>query len=151
VNRKMLGLILVCALATPALVAAAPSLGTGKPIVAKTVAAGKMQATTIHAGTGSMILESFRISPGGTFGWHRHGAPVAVLVTRGTLTAFDPTVNGCAPFKVTKGQSFVEPANHVHLVRNDGRTAATVYALYLGVRNPNAANVEAKQPPGCDA
>ena len=149
-NRKVLGLILVCAL-----VPAVPSLATGngiaKPIVAKTIAVGKMQATTIQAGKGSMILESFKISPGGTFGWHRHGAPVAVVVTRGTLTAFDPTVDGCAPFKVTKGQSFVEPANHVHLVRNDGRSPVTVYAVYLGVRKPNRANIEAKQPPGCNA
>ncbi len=145
-NTKMLGLIVVCALAT-----AAPSLATGGPIVAKPLAVGTMQATTIHAGTGTMILESFKISPGGSFGWHRHGAPVAVMVTGGTLTAFDPAVNGCAPFTVTKGQSFVEPANHVHLVRNDGRKPATVLALYLGVPTRNGANVAAAQPRGCHA
>jgi quercetin dioxygenase-like cupin family protein len=98
-----------------------------------------------------MILESFKILPGGNFGWHRHGAPVAVVVTGGTLSVFDPTVNACAPFKVTKGQSFVEPPNHVHLARNDGKTPVTLYALYLGVPKPSGANVGAVQPRGCNA
>jgi quercetin dioxygenase-like cupin family protein len=146
-KTKVFGLILVCALAT-----AVPSLATGKPpIIAKAVAVGTMQATTIHAGTGSMILESFKILPGGSFGWHVHGAPVAVVVTGGTLTVFDPKVQACAPFKVTKGQSFVEPANHVHLARNDGKAPVTLYALYLGVPKPSAANIKATQPPGCNA
>ena len=38
-----------------------------------------------------MILETYTIKPGGSFGWHAHGAPVAVVVTAGTLTVFDPT------------------------------------------------------------
>ena len=145
-NVKLLGLALVVALAT-----AAPSLGSGTPIVAKAVAVGTMQATTVHAQTGSMILESFRIAPGGSFGWHKHGAAVAVIVTGGTLTVFDPTVASCAPFKVSKGQSFVEPANHVHLARNDGKTPVTVYALYLGVPKTAEANHAMTAPPGCNA
>jgi len=143
---RLLGLAVVCALAT-----AAPSLGGGTPIVAKAVAVGTMQATTIHANAGSMILESFKIAPGGSFGWHRHGSPVAVVVTGGTLTVFDPTVASCAPFKVSKGQSFVEPANHVHLARNVGKTPVTLYALYLGVPKKAEANQGEAEPAGCNA
>jgi quercetin dioxygenase-like cupin family protein len=143
---KMLGLILGGALAM-----AAPSQATAPPVFAQPVAVGNMQATTIHAQHGAMILDSIKIAPGGSFGWHTHGAPVAVVVTGGTLTVFDPSVGNCAPFKVSKGQSFVEPANHVHLARNDGTTQVTLYALYLGIPKPAAANVKAAEPAGCSA
>ena len=141
---KLVGLAVVCALAT-----AAPSFGQDLPIVARAVAAGKIQATTIKVKTGETILESYRIAPGGSFGWHVHGAPVAVVVASGTLTVFDPTVGNCKPFSVSKGMSFVEPANHVHFARNDGKTPALVYALYLGL--PTAADVYHRQtePAGC--
>jgi quercetin dioxygenase-like cupin family protein len=98
-----------------------------------------------------MILDSITVNPGGNFGWHTHGSPVAVVVTSGTLTVFDPSVNGCAPFKVSKGQSFFEPANHLHLARNDGTTPATLYALYLGVPKGVQPNIPGTQPAGCNA
>ena len=143
---KLLGLALLCALAT-----AAPSFGTGTPIVAKQIAVGKIQATTIQAQSGTTLLESYRVMPGASFGWHAHGAPVAVVVASGTLTVFDPTVNNCTPFTGTKGMSFVEPANHLHLARNDGKKPALVYALYLGL--PKLADVvhSGSTPPGCNA
>jgi len=143
---KMLGVLLVSALAT-----AATAFAVATPIVATPIAVGTMKATTIHAKSGAMIVDSIKIAPGGNFGWHTHGAPVAVVVTGGTLTVFDPTVSGCAPFKVSKGQSFVEPANHVHLARNDGQKPVTLYAVYLGVAKSSAANAPAPKPAGCDA
>jgi quercetin dioxygenase-like cupin family protein len=143
---KLFGVALVCALAT-----AAPSLGGDPPIVAKALAVGKMKATTIHATAGSMVLDAITIKPGGSFGWHTHSSPVAVVVTGGTLTVFDPSVANCAPFKVSKGQSFVEPANHLHLARNEGNRGVTLYALYLGVPKGHAANVRAQAPASCNA
>ena len=143
---KLLGLALIVGLAT-----AAPSIGADPPIVAKALGVGTMGATTIHAKAGSMILESIKIAPGGTFGWHTHGSPVAVVVTAGTLTVFDPAVAKCKPFKVSKGLSFVEPAGHVHLARNDGKTTVTVYAMYLGLPKKAAANAPATVPTGCNA
>lgn len=131
--------------------AAAPSRGGGAPITAQALALGQFHATTIRATTGTAVLDRITIEPGGNFGWHTHGAPVAVVVTGGTLTVFDPTVGGCKPFKVSKGQSFVEPANHVHLARNDGHVAVTLYAMYLGLPKPAQANVPASRPSGCAA
>jgi quercetin dioxygenase-like cupin family protein len=145
-NIKLLGLPFICALAM-----AAPLQAAAPPIFAQPIAVGKMKATTIHAQTGSVILDSIKIAPGGNFGWHTHGAPVAVVVTGGTLTVFDPAVGDCAPFKVSKGQSFVEPANHVHLARNDGTKPVTLYAMYLGLSKPGAANAPAAEPEGCSA
>jgi quercetin dioxygenase-like cupin family protein len=143
---KLLGLIAVGALAI-----AAPSFGGEQPIIAKPVAVGMMKATTIHAQSGAVVLDSIRVAPGGSFGWHTHGAPVAVVVTGGTLTVFDPAVSSCKPFKVSKGQSFVEPANHVHLARNDGKKPATLYAMYLGLPTTGKANIGAPAPNGCNA
>ena len=145
-KRTFLGLALVTTLA-----AAAPSIAAAPPIVATPLAVGAMHATTIKAQTGSAILESIVIAPGGSFGWHKHGAPVAVVVAKGTLTVLDPTVGNCTPFKVSKGQSFVEPANHVHLARNDTHSPVQVYAFYLGVRKVAQANVGVSTPQGCSA
>jgi quercetin dioxygenase-like cupin family protein len=64
---------------------------------------------------------------------------------------FDPQVGNCAPFRVSKGQSFVEPANHVHLARNDGKKPVTLYAMFLGVPKPSLGQVPASQPAGCSA
>jgi quercetin dioxygenase-like cupin family protein len=143
---KLLALTVVLALA-----AAAPSFGKGLPIVARVIAAGKIHATTIHAQTGTTILESYRIAPGASFGWHAHGAPVAVVVASGTLTVFDPAVDSCKPFTVSKGMSFVEPANHVHLARNDTKTPAVVYALYLGVPKASDVVYGESTPAACNA
>lgn len=143
---KLLGLLLVSALALAAVATAGAPL-----IVAKPIAVGTMQATTIHAQTGAAVLDSITIRPGGNFGWHVHGAPVAVIVTGGTLTVFDPKVQGCAPFTVSKGQSFVEPANHVHLARNDGTTNVTLYAFYMGFKKASQANQSKTRPGGCNA
>ena len=143
---KLLGLLLLVALAlATAATAAAP------PIMAKPIAIGTMQAMTIHAQSGAAILDQITIQPGGNFGWHVHGAPVAVVVTGGTLTVFDPKVQGCEPFKVSKGQSFVEPANHVHLARNDTSKPVTLYALYLGAPKGAAIDVAKPEPAGCNA
>jgi len=145
-KRTFLGLALVTSLA-----AAAPSVAGAPPIVATPLAVGAMHATTIKAQTGSAILESIVIAPGGSFGWHEHGAPVAVVVAKGTLTVLDPAVGNCKPFTVSKGQSFVEPANHVHLARNDTQSPVKVYAFYLGVRKAAQANAGVSAPEGCSA
>jgi quercetin dioxygenase-like cupin family protein len=135
-----------------ALVLAAPSIGAGTPIVSKALAVGSMPAPlTIHAKAGSMVLESITIKPGGNFGWHTHGSAVAVVVTGGTLTVFDPSVTSCAPFKVSKGQAFVEPAGHLHLARNDGTRPVTLYAWYLGLPKGTQPNIPGSEPAGCNA
>jgi quercetin dioxygenase-like cupin family protein len=138
--------------AAAALVMAASSMGAGTPIVAKALGVGTSGApVTIKVKPGAMVVESIKVAPGGNFGWHVHGSPVAVVITSGTLTVFDPTVANCKPFKVSKGQSFVEPANHLHLARNDGTKPVTLYAMYLGVPKGAEPNVGGTAPAGCNA
>ena len=142
---KLLGLVAVVVL-----VAAAPSLGGGAPVTARVLGYGSMPATTIQTKAGTMILDAITIAPGGSFGWHTHGAPVAVVVKSGTLTVLDPSINGCKPFTVSKGKAFVEPAGHVHLARNDTKTTVTVYAMFLGLKTAKAATAPAATPPSCN-
>ena len=143
--------MLLIAAASAALVAAATSLGAVPPVVATPVAAGTIASPiTVKVKPGAMVVTSITVAPGGNFGWHTHGAPVAVVVTGGTLTVFDPAIGNCAPFKVSKGQAFVEPANHVHLARNEGSKPATLYATYLGVSTGAKPNAPAKRPAGCN-
>jgi quercetin dioxygenase-like cupin family protein len=145
-----LTLLITSALA--ALVLAAVSLGADTPITARMLAYGTVNAPiTVKVRPGAMIVERFTVAPGGSFGWHVHGSPVAVVVTGGTLTVFDPAIGNCAPFKVSKGMAFIEPANHIHLARNDGTAPASVIATYLGVPKPAEANQAQTQPAGCDA
>src|SRR5215471_12616172 len=134
-----------------ALVAAATSSGASRPIIAQPRAVGTIASPiTVKVKPGAMVVETITIKPGGSFGWHTHGAPVAVVVTGGTLTVLDPSVNHCTPFKVSKGMAFIEPANHLHLARNDGSTPATVYATYLGVPKGAPANKPGSQPASCN-
>ena len=95
---KLLGLAFVCALA-----AAAPSVGSGPPIVARMLAVGKMQATTIDVKAGTTVLDvdqdrarrKLRLAHARLAGRGRRD--------RGTLTVFDPTVAGCAAVQGLEG------------------------------------------------
>ena len=147
----MLKLQLLCLVLLTALAAATSSPAAAPLVTSRALALGTMGKTTIHTGAGAMILDSITIEPGGSFGWHAHPAPVAVVVTGGRLTVFDPAVRKCAAFHVSKGQAFVEPADHVHLARNDGSTPVTAYALYLGVAEGASANAARQVPAGCHA
>ena len=144
--------LLVLAVAAALVVVVGASAGAGPPIFATPLAAGTIGAPiTVKVKPGAMLVERITVKPGGNFGWHVHGSPVAVVVTSGTLTVFDPTIGHCAPFKVSKGQAFIEPANHVHTARNDGSKPAKLYATYLGVPTAAQANAPAKEPAGCNA
>ena len=135
--------------ALAALTVTGSSFAGSPPVVAQPLALGKMAAVAIQGQTGNAILTRITMPPGSTFGWHEHGAPVAVIVKSGTLTVLDPAIGACKPFTVGAGASFVEPANHVHLARNDGKKTVVVYALYLGVGAGTAANRAVSAPTGC--
>jgi quercetin dioxygenase-like cupin family protein len=135
-----------------ALAAAATASAATAPITATPLGVGTNKTPlTLTAKPGSMVVDLIKIQPGGNFGWHTHGAAVAVVVVKGTLTVFDPSVASCAPFKVGKGAGFVEPADHIHLARNDGTTTVVLYATYLGIPKGALANKPGTQPSGCSA
>lgn len=142
---KLFGLV-----ALGVLIAAAPSFSASPPIIAKALAVGTIKAPfTVNAKAGAMIVEAITVKPGGSFGWHTHGSAVAVVMASGTLTVYDPTVAKCAAQRVSKGQSFIEPAGHIHMARNEGTKPATLYAFYLGLPSGAQANRPGATPTGC--
>jgi quercetin dioxygenase-like cupin family protein len=144
--------MLVAAALAGALVVAATAIAGKPPIFAQARAVGAIKTPmTLKVKPGAMVLDAITIQPGGSFGWHTHSSPVAVVVTSGTLTVYDPSVAGCAPFKVSKGLAFIEPANHVHLARNDTAKPVTLYAMYLGIPAGANPNNPSSQPTGCSA
>ena len=143
----------LCLLAAAVLVAATTTSAAGPPIIGTPLAVGKMVVpfeASAKAGE-TTIVEQIKIKPGGSFGWHSHGSPVAVVIQSGTLTLLDKSVANCAPQHLSKGQAAFEPANHVHLARNDTQKTVTLYAVYLALPKGVAPNKPATTPAGCSA
>lgn len=112
---------------------------------------------SIHFNTGAVKLQTkepvdfitatVAIAAGGTSGWHSHPGIVLVSVVSGTLTFYDAA---CVGTVYAAGSSFVESGDVPGLVRNEGTTAASVFATYLvPAGTPNSAlRVDAANP-GC--
>jgi oxalate decarboxylase/phosphoglucose isomerase-like protein (cupin superfamily) len=83
-------------------------------------------------------------------------APVAVAVSGGTLTLYDSKDPSCTATRYSAGQGFIEPANHIHIARNEGTKTVSLYAIYLGVpgqwrKNPTPLDAYVKAPGNCPA
>jgi quercetin dioxygenase-like cupin family protein len=142
---KLLGCAMLVALVT-----AAASTAATPPIVGTPIGVGTLKGPiTVNAKPGAIVVELIKIAPGGDFGWHTHGSAVAVVITSGTLTVWDPTVASCAPQRYTKGAGFIEPTSHLHRARNEGTKPVTLYATYLGVPKGVQPNIPGKVAPGC--
>ena len=71
-------------------------------------------------GISDFHVNQVTIQPGGTLGWHYHPGPSFVVVKSGTATFYmgdDPT---CTRHVIPTGGTLFEPANMVHIVRNEG-------------------------------
>ena len=84
-------------------------------------------------GDSELFVQSNTWQPGGSTGWHTHPGWSLIMVTSGTITAYDGDDPGCTPHVYTAGQSFVDPGGgHVHLIRNESTTqVATGVAVQL--------------------
>jgi quercetin dioxygenase-like cupin family protein len=70
-------------------------------------------------GVSDLHLNQVTIQSGGTLGWHYHPGPSFVIVKSGTASFYmgdDPT---CTPHVIPTGGTLFEPANMVHIVRNE--------------------------------
>jgi hypothetical protein len=47
--------------------------------------------------------------PGGTTGWHTHPGHSLIIVTAGTVTAYEGNDPDCTPHVYTQGMGFVDP------------------------------------------
>jgi quercetin dioxygenase-like cupin family protein len=103
------------------------------------------------AKSSDLLFLKATVQPGGSFGWHTHRSAVAVAILAGTLTLYDSSSANCAAEPMTAGHGFVEPANHVHLARNEGKTPVRLLVAYLGAPHGKTPDVPAAKPARCEA
>jgi hypothetical protein len=79
-----------------------------------------------------LYVQSNVWQPGGTTGWHTHPGHSLIIVTAGTVTAYEGDDRRCRPHVYTAGMGFVdEGGDHVHVIRNEGAIEARTIAVQL--------------------
>ena len=88
-------------------------------------------------------------APGGSTGWHSHPGHSLIVVTAGTLTAYEGDDPDCKPTLYTQGMGFVDPGgDHVHNIRNEGTVEARTIAVQL-IPADAARRIDAENPGNC--
>ena len=95
---------------------------------------------------------SCRTTPGNrgdSTGWHTHPGASLIIVTQGTVTAYEGDDPDCSPHVYTAGQTFVDPGGgHVHLIRNQTNAVAKTVAVQLVPHGPMR-RIDAPAPGNC--
>ena len=96
-------------------------------------------------GSSDMYVQSNVWDPAGSTGWHTHPGASLIVVTAGTVTAYEGDDPDCEPTVYTPGMGIVDPGgDHVHVLRNEGAVEARTIAVQLipaaGVRRIDAAD-----------
>ena len=83
-------------------------------------------------GPSDALMAKITVAPGAsTGGWHMHDGPVITAVAKGTATLYDSDDPTCTPHVMTAGQAQVEPARHIHIVRNESKGPLELYVTFL--------------------
>jgi len=83
-------------------------------------------------GLSDVYVQSNVWQPGGTSGWHTHPGHSLIIVTAGTVTAYEGNDPTCKPKVYAVGMGFVDPGGgHVHLIRHEGAVPARTIAVQL--------------------
>jgi hypothetical protein len=148
VKSKLLSAIVLVALALAAYtgnVMATPATGfSGTTLAKATYGEIDSHVHTIPAswdeliktkGLSDLYVQQNTWQPGGSTGWHTHPGPSFVIVTQGSVTAYDGDDPTCTPHVYTANTSnneFVDPGDgHVHLIRNETGVIAQAIAVQL--------------------
>jgi quercetin dioxygenase-like cupin family protein len=83
-------------------------------------------------GPSDLYVQNNVWASGGTTGWHTHPGHSLIIVTAGTVTAYDGDDPSCTPHQYAVGEGFVDAGgDHVHLLRNEGAVEARTIAVQL--------------------
>jgi cupin domain len=86
---------------------------------------------------------------GGSTGWHTHPGHSLIIVTAGTVTAYEGNDPTCTPTVYTQGMGFVDPGgDHVHLLRNEGSVVASTITIQL-IPAGATRRIDAPDPGNC--
>jgi hypothetical protein len=101
-------------------------------------------------GPSDLYVQNNTWVPGGTSGWHTHPGHSLIIVTAGSVTAYEGDDPACTPYTYSVGQGFVDAGgDHVHLIRNEGLVDAktvTVQLLQAGATRRIDAGASANCP-----
>ena len=114
-----------------------------------TLPANFWQSRQKTQGLSDVYVQSNVWVPGGSTGWHTHPGHSLILVTAGTVTAYDGDDPACTPHVYSQGMGLVDQGGaHVHLLRNEGSIEARTIAVQL---IPAAAvrRIDAPAPGNC--
>jgi quercetin dioxygenase-like cupin family protein len=148
--RKALALCILAAVAAVAAAAAFATPGSGF-ITRDVVARGTLEPhfkikLQDSSSPGDVVVQHFVLAPGGYSGWHFHPGPAIVTIKSGEFT-LDQAMD-CSSATYAAGQVVVEPAEHVHQVRNIGASNLDFWVTFLDVPVGSPQRIEADDP-GC--
>jgi quercetin dioxygenase-like cupin family protein len=98
-------------------------------------------------GKSDLYVQSNAWQPGGSTGWHTHPGHSLIIITAGTVTAYDAD---CTRHEFGVGGTLDLGGDHVHLIRNEGSVLATGVAVQL-VPAGAARRIDAPAPEGCES
>jgi quercetin dioxygenase-like cupin family protein len=81
-------------------------------------------------GLSDVYVTHITIAPGGHGGWHSHPGPSIITVKSGTATFYDEC-NDFVPQTFAAGTGFVEDAECVHLLANEGDVDLEVVVMQI--------------------
>jgi hypothetical protein len=100
-------------------------------------------------GPSDLYIQNNVWAPGGTTGWHTHPGHSLIIVTAGTVTAYEGHDPTCTPHTYSVGQGFVDAGgDHVHVLRNEGAVEARTVAVQL-IPAGAMRRDDAEPPPNC--
>jgi Cupin domain len=114
-----------------------------------TLPASFWQARLKTQGISDLYVQSNVWAPGGTTGWHTHPGHSLIIVTAGTVTAYEGDDPACTPHVYSQGMGFVDPGGgHVHVLRNEDTIEARTIAVQL-VPAAAVRRIDAAAPGNC--
>lgn len=93
-------------------------------------------------------LDQLSILPSGHSGWHSHAGITLVTVTAGEVVWYDGASPDCGSKTYRVGDSFVEQANNIHLVRNTSGATAVFTAVQIRPKD-SPGRIDAARPASC--
>ena len=82
-------------------------------------------------GYSDVWVTAITIAPGKHGGWHSHPGPSIITVKSGEATLYDDCDDFLIPHVYAAGKAFVEDADCVHILRNEGMTDLEVVVIQL--------------------
>jgi quercetin dioxygenase-like cupin family protein len=100
-------------------------------------------------GPSDLYVEQNVLQPRGSTGWHTHPGHSMIIVTMGTVTAYEGDDPACRPHVYKEGMTFVDPGGeHVHIIRNESDSAAQTIAVQL-IPAGSTRRIDAASPGNC--